>query len=123
MTEDKTELHKRVESGEKLLIAEFTPPAGVDPEAIRAAAKRYAGKIHALGVSDNRDRVGMSALAAAAFGARAAGYRLAGSPLAERYAALAGVALRGDLAIPAGTSGGRRVAVLAGSVRLGVPDD
>ena len=28
-------------------------------------AKRFAGKVHALGISDNRDRVGMSALAAA----------------------------------------------------------
>jgi len=39
----------------------------------------------------------LRALAAVAFGVRAAAYRFTGSPLAERYAALAAVALRGDL--------------------------
>ncbi len=65
MALEKTELHKRIESGKPLLIAELSPPKGADPAPVRAAAKSLAGKVHALGVSDNRDGVHMSALAAA----------------------------------------------------------
>lgn len=65
MVQEKTELHERVETGKPILVVEFAPPLGGDPEPVREAAKRYAGKVHALGVSDNRDRVAMSALAAA----------------------------------------------------------
>jgi methylenetetrahydrofolate reductase (NADPH) len=36
---------------------------------VRGAAKSYAGKVHALGITDNRDRVSMSALAAASLAA------------------------------------------------------
>jgi len=62
---EKTPLHKRIESGKSILVAEMSPPKGSDPAPVRAAAKRYAGKVHALGVSDNRDGVCMSAVAAA----------------------------------------------------------
>ncbi len=65
MTNEKTELEKRIESGGQILLAEFSPPQGADPTPVRDAAKRYVGKVHALGVSDNRDRVCMSPLAAA----------------------------------------------------------
>ena len=65
MAEGKTQLHRRIESGGTILIAEVSPPTGSDPAPVRELAKRYAGKVHALGVSDNRDRVGMSAVAAA----------------------------------------------------------
>ncbi len=65
MADEKTELHDRIDSGKPILVVEFAPPLGADPGPVRDAAKRYAGKVHALGVSDNRDRVGMSALAAA----------------------------------------------------------
>ena len=41
------------------------PPRGPTPP-FRAAARLFAGKVHALGVSDNRDGVHMSAIAAAA---------------------------------------------------------
>jgi len=58
-------LQERLDSGKSILLAEFSPPQGADPAQVRAAAKRLAGKIHALGVSDNRDRVSMAALAAA----------------------------------------------------------
>lgn len=81
--------------------------------------ERRAAAIFASQLAFHRRRHGLAAtlllraLAAATFGARAAGYRLAGSPLAERYAALAGVALRGDLALPAVTAGGRPVAAAA----------
>jgi methylenetetrahydrofolate reductase (NADPH) len=65
MALEKTELHKRVESGKPILLAELSPPKVADPAPVRAAAKSFAGKVHALGVSDNRDGVHMSALAAA----------------------------------------------------------
>ncbi|MDD5286539.1 MAG: methylenetetrahydrofolate reductase, partial [Desulfuromonadaceae bacterium] len=46
-------------------IAELSPPKGADPAQVRTAAKSFVGKVHALGVSDNRDGVHMSAIAAA----------------------------------------------------------
>jgi methylenetetrahydrofolate reductase (NADPH) len=58
-------LRQRIESGKPLLLAEISPPQGSDPSPLRETAHSFAGKIHALGVSDNRDRVSMSALAAA----------------------------------------------------------
>jgi methylenetetrahydrofolate reductase (NADPH) len=65
MALEKTELHKRIESGKPILIAEMSPPRGGDPAPVRDAARRFAGKVHALGVSDNRNGVCMSATAAA----------------------------------------------------------
>ena len=65
MAIEKTDLHKRIESGKPVLVAELSPPKGVDPAPVRAAARSLAGKVHALGVSDNRDGVHMSAIAAA----------------------------------------------------------
>ncbi len=58
-------LQQRIESGKSILLAEIHPPQAVDPAPLREAARRFAGKVHAVGVSDNRDRVAMSALAAA----------------------------------------------------------
>jgi len=66
MTESETRFRGRIRSGEPLLVVEIAPPKGGDPAPLRAAAKRYAGKVHAIGVSDNRNGVCMSALAAAA---------------------------------------------------------
>ncbi len=54
------------------MIAEVTPPLGGDPAPVGQVAASYAGKVHALGVSDNRGRVAMSALAASSL-VRAAG--------------------------------------------------
>jgi methylenetetrahydrofolate reductase (NADPH) len=65
MAREKTNLSRRLESGNQILIAEVSPPLGGDPDPVREVAARYVGKVHALGVSDNRDRVAMSALAAA----------------------------------------------------------
>ena len=62
---DKSDLQARIQSGKQLLIAELSPPKSGDPESVRRLAKMYAGKVHALGVSDNRDGAAMSALAAA----------------------------------------------------------
>lgn len=65
MAIDKTDLARRIESGAQVLVAEVSPPLGADPTPVSQLAKRYAGKVHALGVSDNRDGVCMSALVAA----------------------------------------------------------
>ena len=66
MNKPKAELQKRIESGKPLLLAEISVAAQADADQVRQLAARYAGKVHAVGVSDNRDRVGMAALAAAA---------------------------------------------------------
>jgi 5,10-methylenetetrahydrofolate reductase len=60
---------KRVESGQQILIAEISPPMSASADDVRATAQRYAGKVHALGVSESRNQVGMSALAAASLAA------------------------------------------------------
>ncbi|MHB1011425.1 MAG: methylenetetrahydrofolate reductase [Desulfobacteria bacterium] len=65
MSAQVTGLQERIASGKTILLAEIRPPRSADPAGLRTAAKRYAGKVHAVGVSDNRDRVAMSALAAA----------------------------------------------------------
>lgn len=58
-------LQQRINTGKPLLVAEVSPPASVDPAAMRDVAKRLRGKVHAAGISDNRQHVCMSALAAA----------------------------------------------------------
>ena len=58
-------LTERIASGKTILLAEISPASNADPGPVRDLAKRYAGKVHAVGVSDNRERVAMSALAAA----------------------------------------------------------
>jgi methylenetetrahydrofolate reductase (NADPH) len=66
MPQEKTNLLKRIESGKQIVTAEISPPKSADAASVRAVAKLYAGKVHALGVSDNRDGVRMSAVSAAA---------------------------------------------------------
>ena len=51
MTQEKTQLQERIESGKALLIAEIAPPKGPDANEVRSRAKRYGGRVHALGVS------------------------------------------------------------------------
>jgi methylenetetrahydrofolate reductase (NADPH) len=65
MTLEKTRLEERISSGKRILIAEIAPPAASDAQAVRSCARQYAGKVHALGISDNRGDVRMAALAAA----------------------------------------------------------
>jgi methylenetetrahydrofolate reductase (NADPH) len=65
MTKPVTRLEERIASGKPLLLAEISP-RGADPAPLRDVARRFSGKVHALGVNDNRDRVSMAALAAAA---------------------------------------------------------
>lgn len=81
--------------------------------------ERRAAAIFASQLAFHRHRRGVAAtlvvrvLAAAAFGARALGYRLSGSPLADRYAALAAVAVRGGLGNAVAIGGGRAVPAAA----------
>jgi methylenetetrahydrofolate reductase (NADPH) len=65
MLQEKTKLQARIESGKQILIAEISPPKSPDASLVRTLAKMFAGRVHALGVSDNRDGVHVSALAAA----------------------------------------------------------
>ena len=65
MERPQTQLRQRIESGKQLLVAELSPPKSGNPAPLLAAAKQYAGKVHALGISDNSDGACMSALAAA----------------------------------------------------------
>lgn len=71
MTSEKTALQQRIESGKPLLIVETAPPKGSNPDGVIALVKKLSGKVHALGISDNRDGVCMSALAAAVLAAGA----------------------------------------------------
>jgi methylenetetrahydrofolate reductase (NADPH) len=62
---EKTNLQKRIESGKPIILSEIAPPMSPDASFVRSLAKRLGGRVHALGVSDNRDGVHVSALAAA----------------------------------------------------------
>lgn len=70
MANEKSNLQARIESGKQILIAEMSPPKSGDPAPVRERARLYAGRVHALGVSDNRHGASMSALAAASLVAR-----------------------------------------------------
>lgn len=66
MTDNPASLKTRIQSGQPILIVEIAPPAAGDPAPLRAAAKQFSGKVHAIGVSDSRHGVCVSSLAAAA---------------------------------------------------------
>jgi methylenetetrahydrofolate reductase (NADPH) len=59
------ELQTRIGSGKQILVAEISPPKSGNAMQVRERARLYAGKVHALGVSDNMHGASMSALAAA----------------------------------------------------------
>jgi methylenetetrahydrofolate reductase (NADPH) len=69
MEKNGTGLQKRIQSGQPLLLAEVSPPQSGNAGDVRALVRRFAGKVNALGISDNRDRVTMSSLAAASLAA------------------------------------------------------
>jgi methylenetetrahydrofolate reductase (NADPH) len=56
---------QRIANGNPILLVEVTPPQNASPDSMRAITKQWIGKVHAMGISDNRDRVSMSAWAAA----------------------------------------------------------
>ncbi|MBN1607820.1 MAG: methylenetetrahydrofolate reductase [Polyangiaceae bacterium] len=66
MTEQNSGLQRRISARQELILAESTPPRSGDPAGLRAKAKLYAGRVHALGITDNQDGVRMAAWAAAA---------------------------------------------------------
>jgi methylenetetrahydrofolate reductase (NADPH) len=65
MPYEKSSLQKRIDSGKSLILSEILPPASADVGELKALVKKFAGKVHGLGISDNREGVTMSALAAA----------------------------------------------------------
>jgi methylenetetrahydrofolate reductase (NADPH) len=65
MANETSELQARIDSGKRILVAELSPPKNGNGDHVRERARLYAEKVHALGVSDNRDGAAMSALAAA----------------------------------------------------------
>ena len=66
MTDNPKSLKTRIQSGQSILMVEVAPPKTGDPAPLRAAAKQFSGKVHAIGVSDSRYGVCISSLAAAA---------------------------------------------------------
>ena len=66
MTDSESRFQAAIRSGASVLVVEVTPPATGDAAPLRASAKRFAGKVHAVGVDDNRHGVAMASLAAAA---------------------------------------------------------
>jgi methylenetetrahydrofolate reductase (NADPH) len=65
MPKEKMTLRQRIDSGKRIVITEIAPPENGDALAVRKAVETFAGKVHALGVSDNRDGICMSVLVAA----------------------------------------------------------
>jgi len=66
MAEHKSQMKQRLAAGKSVLLAELSPPKSGDPEELRVRAKQYAGKVSALGITDNHGGAAMAALAAAA---------------------------------------------------------
>ncbi len=62
----KPTLRDRITSGATLILAEVSPPRSADPDAARALVAPFSGLVHALGISDGREGVRMSAVATAA---------------------------------------------------------
>ncbi len=60
-----------IQSGDTVVTVELMPPASGVPEAFKETVGRMKGRVHAVGISDNRTRIGMSALAAASLAASA----------------------------------------------------
>ncbi len=65
MVNDTSNLKARIDAGTQILVAQISPPKSGDGALVRERARLYAGKVDALGVSDNREGAAMSALAAA----------------------------------------------------------
>jgi methylenetetrahydrofolate reductase (NADPH) len=66
MKNNGSKLQEHIRSGKSMLLAEIKPPKSADPDVVRKIVKKFSSHVNALGISDNRDEVSMSALAAAA---------------------------------------------------------
>ena len=64
MNADRTTLKGRIESGKPVVTVELSPSRDASTDALKAAANKLKGVVHALGVSDNRTHIGVSSLAA-----------------------------------------------------------
>jgi 5,10-methylenetetrahydrofolate reductase len=64
MKEPLSAFQESLRAGKRVILAEVMPPTGADPATIRRLVKGFAGHVAALGMSDNRDEVRVSALAA-----------------------------------------------------------
>jgi methylenetetrahydrofolate reductase (NADPH) len=58
-------LRKQLNTGDMLVMTELSPPMEASPAFIREQARKLKGKVHAIGLSDNREGIGISAIAAA----------------------------------------------------------
>jgi len=65
MPQEKITLRQRIQSGKRIILSEIAPPADANAAYVKDLAKELAGKVHAVGISDNRNAIRMSALAAA----------------------------------------------------------
>ncbi len=63
---DTSKLQEQIDSGQRIMLAEIDLPKTADAAAVKAAAARLKDKVQAIGISDNRDGVTMSALAGTA---------------------------------------------------------
>ncbi|MBN1757813.1 MAG: methylenetetrahydrofolate reductase [Chitinispirillaceae bacterium] len=73
MPQEKKTLQQRIESGKRIIITEIAPPENGNAALVRETAGTFSGKVHAIGVSDNRERIGMSALVVSALVKEAGG--------------------------------------------------
>jgi methylenetetrahydrofolate reductase (NADPH) len=64
MNADRTTLKGRIESGKPVVTIELSPSRDASTDALKAAATKLKGSVHAIGVSDNRTHIGVSSLAA-----------------------------------------------------------
>ena len=65
-----TELQRKINNGDMILLSEISPPQSGDPKALTSISKEYAGKVCALGISDNKEEICMSAMAASSIVAK-----------------------------------------------------
>jgi len=61
-----TELQKRIDNGKMILISEIRPPQSGEPATLESITQKMMGNVCALGLSDNKDEICMSSMAASA---------------------------------------------------------
>jgi methylenetetrahydrofolate reductase (NADPH) len=65
MNKHESKLQEKIRSGQQIVLAEFKPPKTSDPELVRKIAKQLLSHVDAIGISDNRNEICMSAVTAA----------------------------------------------------------
>lgn len=64
MSTNTTQLRGRLEAGKSVVTVELSPPSTASLDTFKADVEKLKGKVHAVGVSDNRTHIGVSSLAA-----------------------------------------------------------